>query len=137
MNRNLRNGSVLVMLSHHQTHYQLAISSDLLREEGPGGITTIYSVTGRKACPKTISLLRPSLTADSNPDERGYHRQRCWGSSRGSYAQEYTKGRFVEERYVDREACLVFLICNSQNSGLVIPSRCALFRRQSSCARNI
>ncbi|CAB9529498.1 expressed unknown protein [Seminavis robusta] len=119
------------------THYPVAISPDGKEvaigspEGGIGGVTTIYSLPGRKECPAGMSLLRLSLTHDSLPTGVVWN---LVNNSTGeilfeqeSYPLEYAYATMVEETCVPMDSCFVFTIYKEQNGGLHAPGQFALF----------
>ncbi|CAB9500303.1 expressed unknown protein [Seminavis robusta] len=117
-------------------HYPVSMSSDGRTlaigapENGIGGVTSIYSVAGRKLCPSDMSLLRVSITIDRFPEDV------LWNLSNNNtgeilfeqdaYPPEYAYATILEETCVPADSCFVFSIRNRKQRGLQAPGQYAL-----------
>ncbi|CAB9508221.1 expressed unknown protein [Seminavis robusta] len=117
-------------------HYPVSMSSDGSTlaigapEDGIGGVTSIYSVAGRKLCPSDMSLLRVSITIDRFPGDV------LWNLANNNtgeilfeqeaYPPEYAYATILEETCVPADSCFVFSIRNRKGRGLQAPGQYAL-----------
>ncbi|CAB9513572.1 expressed unknown protein [Seminavis robusta] len=118
-------------------HYPVAMSSDGTElaigspKDGIGGVTTVYTLPGRKQCPSGMSLLRLSLTLDRLPGDVVWslvnNRAGEVLFQQDSYPQEYTFATILEETCVPADSCYVFTIYNKRNRGLLAPGSYAIF----------
>ncbi|CAB9525077.1 unknown protein [Seminavis robusta] len=119
------------------THYSVALSSNGKElaigapTGGIGGVTTVYSLPGKKECPTGMSLLRLSLTLDSLPGSLGWNlinnRTGEILFEQDSYPREYTFATILEETCVPADSCYVFTIYGNVNRGLLAPGQYAIF----------
>ncbi|CAB9512223.1 expressed unknown protein [Seminavis robusta] len=118
-------------------HYPVSLSSSGRElavgtpQEGIGGVTTVYSLPGRKECPTGMSLLRLSVTLDRFPGDVVWNlMDNVTGAilfEHESYPEEYAFATIVEEICILAEPCYVFTMYNRWQHGMKAPGQFSLF----------